>query len=152
MTAADLLADDDFAGLLIQHWHVTGDERQPWGGPHFVPRSASENELDRILSDASETFEVRPVRWMRLPCEVCGDAGSVRSHQNGRDITHPCPRGCWPLPRNPFSGMSPRHAYEQARNQTVIVQFDLSTASIEGAIRDKLIAMGWTPPRMEADQ
>lgn len=34
---------------------------------------------------------------------------------------------------------------------TVIVQFDLSTASIEGAIRDKLIAMGWTPPGQAVD-
>lgn len=150
MTAADLLADDEFAGLVFQHWHVAGDERQPNGSPQFVARGAGEDLLDMLLGRQSETFEVRPLKWMRLPCEVCGDAGSVRSHQNGRDITHPCPRGCWPLPRNPFSGMSPRHAYEQARNQTVTVQFDLSAAGIEGAIRDKLIALGWTPPESSA--
>lgn len=28
-----------------------------------------------------------------------------------------------------------------------LVEYDLSPAMIEGALRDKLIAMGWTPPK-----
>lgn len=31
-------------------------------------------------------------------------------------------------------------------NTTVTVRYDLSPATTEGAIRDKLIEMGWTPP------
>lgn len=174
MTAADLLADPDFAGLVFQHWHVTGDERQRAGDPCFVPRIVGEDLLDSMLARESEAFEVRALKWMRLPCEVCSGTGRVQAYQNGRTGTHPCPRGCdlnLPLAlkqasvkRNTFlealkrkgsaqysdirsdGGMDPRHAYEQARNQTATVEFDLSAAQVEGAIRDRLIELGWTPP------
>jgi len=33
-----------------------------------------------------------------------------------------------------------------AQEATITVQYDLSPAQIEGAIRDKLITLGWTPP------
>lgn len=151
MTAADLLDDDDFAGLVFQHWHVTGDERQPKGSPQFVARGSGEDLLDMLLARESETFSVRPVQWLRLPCEVCGGTGGVQAHQNGRSGTHPCPRGC--EPKAQYSdivsdgGMDPRYAYEQAR-AAVTVKYDLSAAEVEGAIRDKLIALGWTPPQL----
>lgn len=136
MSAADLLADDDFAGLVFQHWHVTGDERQRSGDPCFTPRSVGEDLLDILLARESETFEVRPLKWMRPTCEVCGGTGGVRSFQNGRDTTHPCPRGC-----------DKKIAAAAARMPTIMMQFDLSPAGVEGAIRDKLIALGWTPPQ-----
>lgn len=36
---------------------------------------------------------------------------------------------------------------EQA--ETLTVRYDLSPAGVDGAVRDKLIAMGWTPPGAE---
>lgn len=65
MTAADLLADPDFAGLVFQHWHVTGDERQPAGPIEFAPRSVGEDLIDRLLARESQTFEVRALKWMQ---------------------------------------------------------------------------------------
>lgn len=37
-------------------------------------------------------------------------------------------------------------AQERAQQPSVTVRYDLSPAMVEGAIRDRLIAMGWTPP------
>lgn len=113
MTAADLLDDAEFAGVVFQHWHVTGDERQPAGPAEFVPRSAGEDLLDRLLARESETFSVRPVQWMRPPCGVCGGTGGVQAYQNGRTGTHPCPRGCAEKPPTPgvHDGQPPEPPY-----------------------------------------
>jgi hypothetical protein len=135
MTARDLLDDPEFAGLIYQWWHITGDERQPHGNPVFVPRECGEAALDATIVNESDTMTVRPVRWHRMPCEVCGGTGVVQAYQNGRTGTHPCPRGCDDAIRA-----------AAARTPTVTVQFDLGPALVEGAIRDKLIALGWTPP------
>lgn len=136
MTAAELLADDDFAGLVYQHWHVTVDERQPASRELFAPRTVGERELDQLLECESERFSVRPVCWHRLPCEVCGGAGRVDSFMNGRFNMHPCPRGC-----------DKKISAAAARMPKVMMQFDLAPALVEGAIRDKLIALGWAPPQ-----
>lgn len=136
MTAADLLADDDFAGLVFQHWHVTGDERQPSGSPQFAARGSGEDLMDMLLARESETFSVRPVCWHRLPCEACGGTGAVQAYQNGRTGTHPCPRGC-----------DKKIAAAAARAPKIMMQFDLAPALVEGAIRDKLISLGWSPPQ-----
>lgn len=41
---------------------------------------------------------------------------------------------------------APPASQEQAQQPSVTVRYDLSPAMVEGAIRDRLIAMGWTPP------
>lgn len=46
-------------------------------------------------------------------------------------------------------------AYTALQNEvhnkdTITVTYDLSPASVEGAVRNKLVELGWTPPALEA--
>lgn len=55
-------------------------------------------------------------------------------------------RGEFPLLDRVDDWLSARPSQEQAQQPSVTVRYDLSPAMVEGAIRDRLIAMGWTPP------
>lgn len=50
----------------------------------------------------------------------------------------------WNGSENVHVGKEANHS--QAQQPSVTVRYDLSPAMVEGAIRDRLIAMGWTPP------
>lgn len=62
--AADLLDDPDFAGIVFQHWHWSGNERMPKGSPEFAPRHVGLDLIERLLDRANtqpDWFSARPV-------------------------------------------------------------------------------------------
>lgn len=81
-TLAAILDDPDFAGIECQNWHVTGDERQPYGNSQFFPKSTTNPEiLHRLLQrgDGSDpTFSAHAlysrkgpvVAWMHPVCDL----------------------------------------------------------------------------------
>lgn len=56
MDIDDILDHDDFFGVVFQHWHIAGDERQPIGNPGFFPREFGGEFLRAALlqGDGSE--------------------------------------------------------------------------------------------------
>lgn len=59
-----LFDDPDFAGVVFQHWHCSGDERLPHGNPEFAPRVVGRDLILRLFERASQVpdwFSVRPV-------------------------------------------------------------------------------------------
>jgi hypothetical protein len=59
----DLFDDPDFAGVVFQHYHVTGDEHVKNGCSQFAPRSVGRDLVQHLMDRHSDEFEVRPVFW-----------------------------------------------------------------------------------------
>ena len=49
MTHEEATQHPHFAGVVFQHYHVSGDERLPNGNPEFAPPNAGQDLLVRLL-------------------------------------------------------------------------------------------------------
>lgn len=79
----DLLAALDAARLEAVAWMTAGGD---------VSRSKLWCDERSLGGEPSPLYLAPPA----AVCEVCTGTGGVRSYMNGRDTTHPCPRGCTP--------------------------------------------------------
>lgn len=60
----NLFDNPNFAGIVFQHYHVSGDERLEYGNPVFMPASVGEDLLRRTLERAETSdgsFDAYPV-------------------------------------------------------------------------------------------
>lgn len=62
----DLFDNPNFAGIVFQHYFVSGDERLEHGSPTFMPASVGEDLIRHTLERAETSdgsFDARPVFW-----------------------------------------------------------------------------------------
>lgn len=60
----DIIDHPEFAGVLCQHWHCTGDERQPWGSKFWCDRDVGLDLCLHNLAHAQrspDTFSATPL-------------------------------------------------------------------------------------------
>ena len=57
--------DPDFAGILIQLFHVTGDERMPEGDPTFIPRACLTYERLQAWNERADWDDSVSIRYLR---------------------------------------------------------------------------------------
>jgi hypothetical protein len=59
--AQELYDDFDFAGVLQQHFHQTGDESVPWGPSIWLPKEWNRDLVELLLKRESSKFRLTPL-------------------------------------------------------------------------------------------